>query len=297
MSIAAVIVTYNRLDFLKELVQSITSQSRKPDEIIVINNSSTDGTAEWLAGQDNVTTVTQDNVGGAGGQYTGILTAYLNGHDYIWIMDDDVLPAADCLEKLEKYSGEKRICAPLRYTVEGKPFFNDAIEYDLEHPFRGFWRGIISEDMLKNDWVDAVGLTFEGPLFHRSVLERIGLPEKKFFIYGDDTEYFIRASKAGCDIGVVTGARMDRKLPSAAPEKEFTWKHFYIVRNLIAMHVLHGTLPVRIIRPWIYLLKWLKRARTPKNMKTVFKAFFAGYFYKSGNPTFEEIKKAHDLDS
>ncbi len=291
MSIAAVIVTYNRLDFLKELVQSIRSQSRKPDEIIIINNSSSDGTAEWLAEQGDLTTVTQDNVGGAGGQFTGIFTAYLNEHDYIWIMDDDVLPASDCLKKLENYSAENRICAPLRYTIEGRPFLNDAVEYDLEHPFRGFWKGIITEDMLKNEWVNAVGLTFEGPLFHRSVVEKAGLPEKKFFIYGDDTEYFIRASKAGFEIGVVTDARMDRRLPSSVPENEFTWKHYYIVRNLIAIHVLHGNLPVRIIRPWIYLLKWLKRARTPKKMKTVFKAFFDGYFYKSGNPQFDEIKK------
>lgn len=46
--IAAVVVTYNRLDLLKECINSIRQQTRKLDEIIVVNNSSTDGTLEWL---------------------------------------------------------------------------------------------------------------------------------------------------------------------------------------------------------------------------------------------------------
>jgi len=46
--IAAVVVTYNRLELLKQCIDSIKNQTRKPDEIIVVNNSSTDGTLEWL---------------------------------------------------------------------------------------------------------------------------------------------------------------------------------------------------------------------------------------------------------
>jgi rhamnopyranosyl-N-acetylglucosaminyl-diphospho-decaprenol beta-1,3/1,4-galactofuranosyltransferase len=51
MKIIAVIVTFNRLSLLKKCISAVTQQSRKPDEIIVINNGSTDGTESWLSQQ------------------------------------------------------------------------------------------------------------------------------------------------------------------------------------------------------------------------------------------------------
>lgn len=54
MTIAAAIVTHNRLELLKLSINSLRAQTRKPDEIIIINNASTDGTTEWLAGQEGL---------------------------------------------------------------------------------------------------------------------------------------------------------------------------------------------------------------------------------------------------
>lgn len=42
--IAAVFVTYNRLSLLKECIQALIAQTYPLDKIIVVNNSSTDGT-------------------------------------------------------------------------------------------------------------------------------------------------------------------------------------------------------------------------------------------------------------
>ncbi len=47
-TIAAVVVTYNRLELLKECIEAVLSQTHKPDAIIVIDNGSTDSTPEWL---------------------------------------------------------------------------------------------------------------------------------------------------------------------------------------------------------------------------------------------------------
>lgn len=46
--IAAVIVTYNRLELLKECLQAVQEQSKKVYSIVVVNNASTDGTTEFL---------------------------------------------------------------------------------------------------------------------------------------------------------------------------------------------------------------------------------------------------------
>ncbi|WP_338371890.1 glycosyltransferase, partial [Enterococcus faecium] len=50
MSVAAVVVTFNRLEKLKTVLASIAAQTHPVETLFVIDNASTDGTAEYLAG-------------------------------------------------------------------------------------------------------------------------------------------------------------------------------------------------------------------------------------------------------
>src|SRR4051812_17280504 len=99
-SIAAVIVTCNRLPLLQKGVDAVRRQTLKPAAIYVIDNGSTDGTPEWLAGQGDLVVIRQENLGSAGGQYAGVRAAYRGGHDWVWCMDDDTIPADDALREM-----------------------------------------------------------------------------------------------------------------------------------------------------------------------------------------------------
>ena len=100
MHVAAVVVTYNRLALLQRLVARLREVSQL-DEIIVVDNASTDGTGAWLADQaDLVWRTLETNTGGAGGFHTGLGWAMERGADLAWLMDDDGVPAPDCLERL-----------------------------------------------------------------------------------------------------------------------------------------------------------------------------------------------------
>ena len=55
--ICAIVVTYNRLELLKLTIERLLNQTRKLDEIIIINNASTDGTNEFLDGMKVKVTV------------------------------------------------------------------------------------------------------------------------------------------------------------------------------------------------------------------------------------------------
>lgn len=46
--VAAVVVTYNRLEKLKKVLASLESQTRLPQMLVIVNNAATDGTAEYL---------------------------------------------------------------------------------------------------------------------------------------------------------------------------------------------------------------------------------------------------------
>lgn len=280
-NIAVVLLTYNRLAFLKDLVHAIKNQTFKVAKIIVVNNSSTDGTAEWLAGVDGIEVITQANVGSSGGQYTGIKAAYSTGLEWIWTMDDDVLPELDCLEKIVTTLAktEYKIACPLRYTIENKPYYNDVLKYNFSNPFKNLWESVFSESNMNLEYIEAEGITFEGPIFHRDVISKIGLPEFKFFIYADDSEYMIRAKRAGFMPIIAIKAKLNRRLAAPSNDKEFTWKHYYLIRNLIAIDVLHGKAAIRLIRPFGYLFVWLMRCKSFKDLKTTFLAFLDGYFY------------------
>ena len=279
-NIAVIVITYNRLAFLKEIVSAIRNQTLKPNKIFIIHNSGTDGTAQWLEQQTELDVITQPNVGSSGGQYTGFKAAYNAGFEWIWTMDDDVVPAANCLETLLSVQDINLIRTPLRYTPKGEVFINDCISFNLTNPFKSIWEKIIDVDDLKNDYIPAVGITFEGPLIHRSIIEKIGFPEKDFFIYADDSEYFIRAHKAGAKISIFKNAILNRKLEYIEPEKSFSWKHFYIIRNIIAIDRFHGNFAVKYFRPFAYLISWIFKCHNVSDLITTFKAFFKGYTYQ-----------------
>lgn len=102
--VIAVIVTYNRKTLLQRVVDSLRNQSVPLYGIIVVDNGSTDGTGEWLDGQDGLTVIHQENVGGSGGFWRGIKEASRLDCDWIWCMDDDVFPREDCLKTLLDYA-------------------------------------------------------------------------------------------------------------------------------------------------------------------------------------------------
>jgi GT2 family glycosyltransferase len=103
MRICAVVPTYNRKELLAQCLEALLRQTRRLDEILVIDNASTDGTGQMIAERfpDRVTHVRlSENTGSAGGFTAGMSLAYGHGHGWIWCMDDDAIPAEDTLQKL-----------------------------------------------------------------------------------------------------------------------------------------------------------------------------------------------------
>jgi GT2 family glycosyltransferase len=202
--IAAVVVTYNRLALLQECISSLRNQTRKLDKIIVVNNSSADGTFEWLNAQNDLTIITQENTGSAGGQHTGIKTAYEQGYDWIWCMDDDAEPLSDALEELTKSINGN-------YLALASSVVDTNLAIQLNH--RGYFdpkrikKGdlqILSkiEDYRSTQQFEVEFASFVGIMLHNNLIKDIGLPDQKLFICHDDVEYCLRIRKI-CKILVV----------------------------------------------------------------------------------------------
>jgi len=104
--IAAVVVTYNRKELLKECLDALLAQTYPVDSIILIDNASIDGTPEFLKEQGYLKNPKIDyvrlpeNTGGAGGFHEGVKRGYKKGYDWLWLMDDDAIAQKNTLEEL-----------------------------------------------------------------------------------------------------------------------------------------------------------------------------------------------------
>ncbi len=88
MKISALIPTYNRRDYVQRAIQSILAQTVPVDEIIVVDDGSTDGTAEEIERVfgNRVRVVRQVNQGVAGARHRAILEAT---SDWVAFLDSD----------------------------------------------------------------------------------------------------------------------------------------------------------------------------------------------------------------
>ena len=235
----AVVVTYNRCTLLQKAIRALKIQTVPLDVILVINNGSTDETAEWLSKQEGVMVVTQDNLGGSGGFWRGIKEAYALGADYIWCMDDDVHPYSDCLEQqLRGMPQAGGIVAPQRL-LDGKSVVTggECLHFNFTNPFRSMKYNATLDDIIRcKDYMEVESIAFEGPLISRNVVEKIGLPVKELFIFWDDTEYSYRAFRNGFDVLYVKSARFfkEKLVGNSSQNKNIrSWKYPYLVRNEI----------------------------------------------------------------
>ncbi|GAB3894580.1 glycosyltransferase family 2 protein [Spirosoma agri] len=226
-TVAAVVVTYNRLTDLIKCIASLRQQTRPLDAIIVINNGSTDGTDVWLAQQTDLSIVSQSNLGGAGGFATGIDTAYKGGYDWLWCMDDDCLAAPDALEALMT-SPNIGPCIKNSVSVSNKD--SSELAFYVDRPNRSYRK---VADMTPYDLVYGVAFFFNGTLVSAEVVKNVGLPDKKLFIWGDEVEYMTRVQKMGYP--VVTVPKSIFYHPPSFDRNGIpwpgAWKQYYAVRN------------------------------------------------------------------
>ncbi len=196
-SVAAVVVTYNRKDYLADLLPSLLAQTRPLQAVYVVDNASTDGTGEYLDKEYGTHPLIQrinltENSGGSGGFNAGVLAAYRAGHDWFWLMDDDVLALPDGLEGLMPFTDQAGCIHGRRIDFHGGPFFwqpriNESLGIPLPYLRDPFADG--------RDSFETNSGVFEGMLVSREVVEAIGPPDPRFFITWDDAVYALLASR------------------------------------------------------------------------------------------------------
>ncbi len=277
--IAAVVVTYNRKDLLGECLDSLLRQSHPLDALYVLDNHSTDGTYESLLARELIAPIESandepvesvrpvtglpgrrlevryvrmpENTGGAGGFHEGMKRAVDAGFDWLWVMDDDLLAAADALEVLlRKKEGLEAIQDDsflLNSLVLSKEQADqDRLGFPLQElsaggsPRLGVYHWRLSEvrDQVRDGlyrWI----CPFNGTLIPARAIREIGLPNREFFIKGDEKDFLWRAARK-FNLYTVVDSRVFHPEP---PNNAFDWKQYYQIRNMLIVNR-HFNFPV-----------------------------------------------------
>lgn len=195
-SVCAVIVTYNRKELLLRNITSLLNQTYIMD-ILIFDNASTDGTYDYLCNNNIINndrimyTRANHNGGGSFGFCHGEQEAYIKGYDYLWLMDDDgYCLRNDTLEKLINCINEKK--AIYNSLVVGNI---DSLELTFSLGPYNNWNEVVSN--AKNDLIIGYGNPYNGTLVPKECFSDVGFTDERFFIYGDENDFYYRTKNAG----------------------------------------------------------------------------------------------------
>ncbi len=243
-SIASVTVTTNPGRAIEGHIQALLRQTCPIDEIVIVDNASTDGTQEFLRAEFPAISVLPQakNVGVSGAYSAGLKYAYAKGHDWVWLFDEDSRPAPSALEELlaafksmGEGSDEIGVLACLPVQAGGTTEHAGLLWRNRLVPAPS---GSTQEPIC---FVDSV--ISSGSLIRRAVVEKVGLPREDFFMDFVDHEYNLRIRKMGFKIAVVRASILSHQLGEVYRVRNFprgkfrmrsrqpTWRHYFMSRN------------------------------------------------------------------
>jgi rhamnopyranosyl-N-acetylglucosaminyl-diphospho-decaprenol beta-1,3/1,4-galactofuranosyltransferase len=231
--VAAVVLTHNRSALLRETLCSLHAQTRPVDEIVVVDNASTDGTAEMLATDfPHVCHLRlPENTGPAGGMAAGLRAVATKGHHWAWLFGDDDEAHPEALEVLlgavaELAANRLGMLASWMRNERGEPMTSAAGWRHRTMP--------VPTEGLGGPAHPADTICMSGALISSALIDSVGVPEERFFIMFEEVEYCLRARSAGWEIFVLPRVLITA-LHQGSAQNGSPWRSYYQTRNHLAM--------------------------------------------------------------
>jgi len=244
IKISVVIPTYNSWKTLKPCIGSAKKQTLKPDEIIIVDNASTDGTKEKVKKHfpDVKLVALEKNTGVTGGRNTGI-KASSKHCNYIFFFDHDMVADDRMLEELVKVAENNKNIG----IVTPKIYYWKDPHSDRQGRKRiwaagtgmNLWTGQVlfrgGEDVGQYDKVEEVQVAPAAMLVKKEVIDKIGGFDDRYFATYEDTEFCFRAREVGFLTYYSPSSMAWHKIsPEKKDEEErLLSRSFYVARNRI----------------------------------------------------------------
>lgn len=230
--VALVILNYNGKTLTERCLQSVMESRYARKEIIVVDNASTDGSAEQLAEMFPAAVVLRNgqNLGVTGGRNRGFREAVRRGNDYVLSLDNDTRIDGRLIDELVAAAESDPaigIVGPKTYSDDGSGKIQCAggsITYTQNVCAQ---RGFGEVDRGQYDVMQQVDY-FPGFGFmaRREVFETLNFLDERFYGYGhEDTDFCLRATRSGYRVIYVPKAVMWHKgsatIGAYSPRKKY----------------------------------------------------------------------------
>lgn len=263
--IVVILLNFNGYKDTLECLSSLAKVSYTNFQTLVIDNGSSDGSVLKIREKypDMPIIETGNNYGFAGGNNFGIEWALTHRADWVLLLNNDTTvnplfldafmeavkekPNAGVLgAKILKYSDPETIDHLGGYWSPSNGEFFSSHSGVKDHPYF---------EMEKADYVCGAAM-----LIKRSVIEKVGLLEPKFFLFWEETDYCYRTKQEGFEIWTAPRAKIWHKVSSSfsggKPHMHYFW--------------------------WRSRLLWIKRNCTPTEKRALYRKILIPEMWKMG---------------
>lgn len=263
MKITIITINYNGSENTKKLLDSLRNQTDQDFEIILIDNASERQDLENLKqyvwpGTNLNLTINPQNLGFSGGNNVGIRRALQNGADWVVLLNNDTWAGDDFITRLKADLEGKEGIVGLSLNEGDKTAYAGKIEWlkpTLAHVY---------ESADKQN-VYAIGGAM---LIHKSVFEKIGLLDEKYFLYFEDAAFCVRARKNKIPVSIHYDIMLYHSVSSSTKKLGSPLILRYHYRNALYFNLKNGPWHVKLLVwpwSWIIILKQMIKILNGKN--------------------------------
>ena len=230
--VSAIVVNWNAREDTRECIESLIKSDYPGLDIILVDNASSDGSVQYLRSLFSGITILENSTNErfARGSNKGMRFALDRGTQYVFLLNNDAVVEDATIGRLvgalEASSSIGFVGPKILYFSKRDVIWSAGGEVN-------FWTGITRHRGIRekdngryNDSVEVGYLTGCALMAKRELVEKIGLLDPSYYIYGEDADWCLRASKAGFKIVYVPDARVWHKV-SLSTGGEFSSTKLY----------------------------------------------------------------------
>ena len=284
MRVAVVVLSWNGREDTLACLRSLESVLYRPLDVVVLDNGSTDGTADAVVVEHPRATVVRNerNLGFAGGMNTGIGVALDRGADAVLTLNNDMVVEPDFVGPLvTALASERRVgaaCAQILFADDPPRVWYAGARYDPRRGYQGRQIGYGGPPRAPAAPYETDRACAGAMLVPRPVLEVVGLFDESLFAYAEDTDWSLRAHAAGYRLLVVPASVVRHRVSASSGGESSPATLYYDLRNGIVVAERHaplgliGTLRRRAVSVAAHALQALLSTRRRAGLRAVLEA-------------------------
>jgi GT2 family glycosyltransferase len=251
-TVGIVLVNWNTADHTLRCVESVRNSRAQDYRIYVVDNASADDSVRRLTGlgEDVRLIANARNDGWAGGVNIGVRAALADACDHIFLLNNDAEVREDTIDRLlaaEAALGPAIVlgCVVVDRRSGEMQFFGTANDPRSGTPR---WFDVSTDaDRLANDYIDS-SMAYGAALFARSDhFRRVGLFDERLFLNFEETDWCLRARRAGLRCVIVRHAVAPHFTSASIGGRDSPLQHYFLCRNELLFGRMHCSPRQRLV--------------------------------------------------